>query len=90
MFDPFPAVKDTRSTGAKNVLEEAARLGKRESLILKRSLIYSLVSNEYVVHVKKLLRDAALDRMKLEKEKVRSYTVLPSDIYNNVRETKQP
>jgi hypothetical protein len=36
----------------------------------KGYLTYSLVSNEYVVHVKKLLRDAALDRMRLEKEKV--------------------
>jgi hypothetical protein len=33
-------------------------------------LTYSSVSNEYVVHVKKVLRDAALDRMRLEKEKV--------------------
>lgn len=53
MYESAYEVKDTRPEDAKKVLEDAARL----------------VSNEYVVHVKKQLREAALDRMELEKEK---------------------
>ncbi|PVG00777.1 hypothetical protein CPB86DRAFT_171952 [Serendipita vermifera] len=52
-------VKDTRSAGAKQVLEEAARL----------------VSNEYVAIVKQKLRENALERMKTEKLKGGDATV---------------